>query len=652
MPLPTPQLDNRSFQDIFAEARSRIPRYCPEWTDHNLSDPGITLLELFAWMTELILFRLNQVPDKNYIKFLEMMGIKLLPPRAARVDVTFRLSATQSSKVTIPAGTEVATVRTETEESIVFTTDSDLVIDMPTLVECLATSDGKHFDGRMAALDVPEGQFLAFEPKPRPNNALLLGLKGELVKNLLVLDIDCDIEGIGVSPDNPPLAWEAWCGEKGWSPAEVIRDTTGGLNRHGIVELILPPELAGREFGGKSAHAWLQCRVTPPQSGQPFYERSPRIKRVVPRTTGGNTTATHAMSVKGEILGISDGNPGQSFQLRNSPILVRGPGETLEVVSSDNESFEAWQEVEDFADSGSQDKHFVCDSVIGTVAFGPAIRQPDGTIKQYGAVPPKGIRIRFSSYKFGGGVIGNIAAGTLTVLKSSIPYVSGVTNRRPAQGGADGETLERAKLRAPTILRARHRAVTAEDFEVFTLEASSAVSRAKCLGSEDSEEFVTVCVVPPIKDEKTHLTKHDLVVDSKVREEIQAFLNQRCLLTITSKVEDARYIWVTVEARIKIQSGFDMKRIQKLLEKRLYGYLNPFTGGPRGQGWPFGRDLSSFELYSLLHAIRGVEAIDEILFFISGDLDEKLSEAGQHVEVPQGGLICSGYHNIEVYEAP
>src|SRR5205823_8226488 len=91
MPLVTPRLDDRRFQDIVDEAKSRIPRYCPEWTDHNVSDPGVALIELFAWMTDLLLYRVNQVPDKLYVKFLDLLGVQLKPPRAATAPVTFYL---------------------------------------------------------------------------------------------------------------------------------------------------------------------------------------------------------------------------------------------------------------------------------------------------------------------------------------------------------------------------------------------------------------------------------------------------------------------------------------------------------------------------------------------------------------------------------
>jgi predicted phage baseplate assembly protein len=80
MPLTAPNLDDRRFQDIVDEAKKRIPHYCKEWTDHNVSDPGVTLIELFAWMHDLLLYRLNQVPDLHYIRFMEMLGINLQEP--------------------------------------------------------------------------------------------------------------------------------------------------------------------------------------------------------------------------------------------------------------------------------------------------------------------------------------------------------------------------------------------------------------------------------------------------------------------------------------------------------------------------------------------------------------------------------------------
>src|SRR4030065_402194 len=99
MALHPPKLDDRQFQDLVDEAKKRIPHYCKEWTDHNVSDPGVTLIELFAWMTDIMLYRLNQVPKLHYIRLMEMLGIPLREPEPARVPVTFWLSAPQSMPV-------------------------------------------------------------------------------------------------------------------------------------------------------------------------------------------------------------------------------------------------------------------------------------------------------------------------------------------------------------------------------------------------------------------------------------------------------------------------------------------------------------------------------------------------------------------------
>src|SRR3954469_23888401 len=120
MPLPDPDLADRRFQDLVDDAKRWVQARADRWTDHNVSDPGVTLIETFAHMVDQLLYRLNRVPDRNYVKFLDLIGVTLFPPTAARVPVTFWLSGPQEETVTVPEGTPVATVRTETDEAIVF----------------------------------------------------------------------------------------------------------------------------------------------------------------------------------------------------------------------------------------------------------------------------------------------------------------------------------------------------------------------------------------------------------------------------------------------------------------------------------------------------------------------------------------------------
>src|SRR5690349_24382879 len=120
MSLPQVDLDDRRFQDLVNEARTRVARACPEWTEHNVSDPGITLIELFAWMTDMLVYRLNRVPDKLHVALLELLGVTLAPPAPASTEVRLRLSAAAVEPVRVPPwDTEVGTIRTPPEGPIV-----------------------------------------------------------------------------------------------------------------------------------------------------------------------------------------------------------------------------------------------------------------------------------------------------------------------------------------------------------------------------------------------------------------------------------------------------------------------------------------------------------------------------------------------------
>ncbi|HEY7009085.1 MAG TPA: hypothetical protein VH395_09105, partial [Jatrophihabitantaceae bacterium] len=104
MVLPAPDLDDRHFQDLVDGAKRLVQTRCPQWSDHNVSDPGVTLIEAYAQMVDQLIYRLNRVPDRHYVKFLELIGVQLRPPSAARGEVTFWLSAPQPQTVVVRAG--------------------------------------------------------------------------------------------------------------------------------------------------------------------------------------------------------------------------------------------------------------------------------------------------------------------------------------------------------------------------------------------------------------------------------------------------------------------------------------------------------------------------------------------------------------------
>jgi predicted phage baseplate assembly protein len=664
MALVAPKLDDRRFQDLVDEAKKRIPYYCKDWTDHNVSDPGVTLIELFAWMVDVLLYRLNQVPDLHYIKFLEMLGVKLNPPIPARAPITFWLTAPQEQSVTIPSGTEVASTQTETERSIVFTTDDNLAIHPPQLntVLCLPAENGTKPKSREINLRRLTSGFEGtevFSSTPQVNDALCIGFENDLSQHVLGFDLDFDSTGgAGIDPTQPPYLWEASTGDPNhpWTPCEVETDTTLGMNTAGIMRIHLP-RMGALEIGGQKLF-WVRVRIKEvsrqeTERGMRAYIKSPMLRSLSAASWGGTVTATHSQQVKEEYLGRSDGSAGQRFQLQVTPILKRKPDENL-FVRVDGQPPQAWREVTDFAETGSEDPCYMLDGMTGELRFGPAVRQPDGTMKLYGAIPARGANLFFSCYRYGGGERGNVSAGLLNTLKTSIPYVAKVSNRQAASGGLDAESLEDAMTRAPALLRSRGRAVNEVDYEFLTMQAlPQAVGRVKCLqpraaeGGQVIPGQVYVLVVPRVSRPEEYLAPEQLELNSETITALKAYLDERRLLTTRLDVRSPAYQWVKVKVKLRPVPGYSMETLQAEVLRRLYRFLNPLTGGPDGKGWPFDRDLFLSDVYQCLQGTPGIQFVQGIEMYKASPSGAASGGPIDNLEVLAHSTIASGRHEIE-----
>src|SRR6202050_3116024 len=379
MPLPAPNPDDRRFQDLVDEAKRLVMRRCPEWTDHNVSDPGVTLIETFAYLTDLLLYRLNRVPDRLHLAFLNLVGLPMLPPTPARADVTFWLSSPGRTTLTVNAGTQVGTLHTQAADPVIFSTTSVLAIVPCSVISVKATAEAG-IDGEVSAeladrtRDLGAGRpFPAFRPRPRTGDTLLLGLSGPVPACAVRLDFRGSVKGVGVNPKHPPLTWEARAGAD-WVPCEVGLDETGGLNVSGQIILPVPAGHDASVIDGDRA-GWIRARVTEPESGQPPYTDSPVVENLVASTVGGTVEAVNAELVTTEVLGGAGGVPARGFRARRRPVLAGY--ETPVVETSSEVGWEEWTAIEHFAESSPADCHFLLDAVSGLVLFGPAVRAAD-----------------------------------------------------------------------------------------------------------------------------------------------------------------------------------------------------------------------------------------------------------------------------------
>jgi hypothetical protein len=225
--IPSPNLDDRKYDDIVEEAIRLIPQYCPEWTNFNRSDPGITLVQLFAWMTEMIIYRLNKVPDRNYLAFLNLMGIHRQPPQPARTVLTFKVSSSADNMV-IPTGTAVATTPTSDRKAVSFETENDLLVTNNELARCVSQYHEQYSD---LTDRVQQGSsFEIFDGTRSVERFLYLGDdRFENFTEAATLTLEFDRPNATERSFPKMLEWEYWSGER-WrelqqASAEVSPDS-------------------------------------------------------------------------------------------------------------------------------------------------------------------------------------------------------------------------------------------------------------------------------------------------------------------------------------------------------------------------------------------------------------------------------------------
>jgi predicted phage baseplate assembly protein len=659
-------LDDLRFQDLVTHARKQIALRCPEWDEHNVSDPGITLIEQFASMIEMLGYRIDRIPERVHVALLRLLDIELAPPVAATAELEFRLAGPAVREVTIPANdTEVTSIAGAGEEPIAFQVANTFVI-RPLRPVAVALRRG----GRVDSLAVSQGvcrptgpDRVAFGAHPAPGDGLYLGFAEPLDRLVLRISVDASKAwGAGIDPRRPPLHWEASARTSGsptlepsgWAAARVLKDTTKGFNAGGgEIELQMPESTAAAQLAAERWH-WLRCRLADDGLPDRRYRRPPLIESITAHVVGALVPARHATRVANEELGVSDGTPAQTFHVRRAPALEPGSAdEQLEVREQGTADWVPWTAVASFADSKADDRHFRFDPASGRVELGPAILAPRKGWVQHGAIPPKGATLRMAAYHHGGGARGNVAPGTLRVLRKGIPGVASVRNETAARGGVDAETVDVGRQRAEMELRTRDRAVTAQDFEFLAGEASPRVARARC-GVPVPGRAIPLYVLSAVPDRFPEppraLDFDELTPDKELLAEVRAYLEERRVLGTSVDVQPVRLRGVQVAVDARVERFADPLRVEHEILRALYRYVNPFGGslGDGSEGWAFGRAVTDGDLRAVVHAVPRVKRIPLLRIYECDPATRAVQPlpAGASIVIGRDELVCSGNHAV------
>lgn len=645
MALIGPILDNRTQQQLRDELVRRIPVYSPTWTDHNESDPGIVLLELFAYLGESLLYRFNQIPDTTRIEFLRLLGVQPRPAQPA--------SALLSAVTDEAAGSQVLK-GSEASGAVTFqTTDEVYVWPLEALGAGKTETDDGAADAKAdarerAGVDEDESVFYrtvvtsadpadpnaetidvseqldaslwiallarpTFDPAPLARRTLFVGVAfNETFPEPPVLEKlrdDGTIETLSshvLTDDPPPTEWHLWAGLDASGtpvllPLSVLGDTTRGMVTTGVVKLELPDQLPRlRSLGDGLADSppivddedvrarivgWLRVR-RPPRN-----DIGDAIHRV--RWVGANcVSAEQSRTPPPELVGSGTGDADQRYSLNHSPVLPA----TVVLQVEEPTGWVGWDEVENFTLSTLDDRHFTVDHENGAVVFGRA------------RVPQLGERIRVQSYRYSEGAKGNLPAGSITSFTGH-PGVT-VTNPFPAVGGSDPVPLQDALAAIPGEVHRRDRAVTPEDYQALTLEVSG-VARAEVLPTFHPDTptvaaaGVTTVVVLPEEDTRNPDAP---LPDIGLLRRVATYLEPRRLVTAELYVIPPEYVQVAISVGVQVRKGYQVDAVRRWVEQIVRQYLSAVPpSGPDGAGWPLGRAVRAAELEAVAVQVEGVE---------------------------------------------
>lgn len=673
MPIRPPALDDRSYIDLVSELLARIPAHTPEWRYPQVGDPGRTLIELFAWLGDTLLYRVNLIPEKQRLAFLRLLGQSLRPAQPAHTVVSLQLDAAEPADLTAPLSLRP---RARFAGSPAFETCDELTlypvqgcvyykrelseaeqvprsqlleqlrqvyrvehmpryyVSTPLFIEGKAIAEG--FDVGRQSLDYSLWVALLAPPalaQPAQLRALrqMLRSTGDAPRLLSIGIAPCLDEGtpqLDAPTAGPmPLQFELTVDAPGQTAAlEVVEDSTHGLRRAGVVRVRLPTAMPTAPSNDLRTNLLAGLGESPPRIDDPkiagrllTWLRLRLASEVTPARF--SWIGLHAVRVeqartlRGCILGQSDGSPNQVLTLPVSSVT-----ELKLEVEEEGRGFLPWQRIEDLAEAGCDDRMYELDREAGRIRFGDGLR---------GRIPQVGARLHAAELSASGGLSGNVPAETLRSVDSAADATGQPVTRKikvvqplPGFGGQDAETLAECERRIPAMLRHRDRAVTTEDYRQLARHTPGVqLGRVEVLERFKPQQYewgipgvVTVMALP----QRSGFLPPNPRPDRATLDTVHAYLDCRRPLATELYAIGCEYVPLSVSIAIDVRAGFGTDEVFSAVREAVRRYLWPLPpGGPDGQGWPLGRAVSDHELAVVAARVAGVGGLAQVLLFES-----------------------------------
>lgn len=667
MPILPPALDDRSFEDLVSDMLRRIPAHTPEWTHPSEGDPGRTLIDLFAWLADTILYRANLIPERQRLAFLRLLGSGMQPAIAARGMIQLSIREPKIiSAATLPAGTVI-------ERPIHFETETEIVVHaveglcflkrrpsaaegrklrgiIPDLSELygirgqasayVATQLFGGSAGTATPIDIAADSvdrclwmaLLAPTPDTQTVTAVRAALGGGAENRRLSINIGVAptiampdaFDDIGVRARIPHV-WEINTGRgdgTDYLPLDVIADGSAGLTRTGVVRLLLPGK---DDIGAPTNDLLQQARAgvgdRPPRIDDPLIasrlvtwirlrpDARTRLAHLRLDWAGVNAVAIEQKRTSGRVI-IGQGTGASGLELSLGTTSVDATSLMVEV--EEEEGMRGWRLIPDTAMAGRDDRVFSLDSEAGTIRFGDGVR---------GMAPGLGRAVQLVKMRSGGGRAGNLPPGTIkTIATTPDGPALNVVQPVATVGGADAESLAAAEARIPAMLRHGGRAVTATDYKELAMRAPGlSIGRVETLERFKPQQrrnnvpgVVSVMIVPQREGTRGPAPR----ADRPMLETVHAWLDERRPLATELYVIGCDYVPIGLSASVELVDGRSREAVLDAVAEAIRLHLWPLQpGGPDGLGWPLGRTVDDRMIETAIGRVPGVRTVAPVRLF-------------------------------------
>lgn len=650
MPLDLKPIGKDDFETILAEAKARIPVHTPEWSHTEASDPGITILELFAFMSESLLYRANTIPERNRVKFLQLLRLGLRPAAPAKGFVVFD-GKKQKDHLVVKQGTGLLAgkipFRTTTDVTVL-PIEAQILYKKPTTLDAPEREDYSAAYEGFRATDADQLQFYETTPFPEPAPGSPLpqfdaetdakldrsvwialiapkGMKREdaaqkIGGRTLSIGIMPALKGSAViSPFSAlrkktattAIAWEISTKERResgasaaqaprYEPLAEVSSDADVLQEPGIVNITLPEwtRLVTWEFDEPTEEG--AGDYPPRMEDEEVRDRVIAWIRMRLRGKVGAdiswigvnaTKVLQATEIRNELLGKGTGEPDQVLTTSLKPVLADTLVVEVEERVGATSTWTRWKRVDDFLASYPEHRAERID--LEESEKTEYVLDPESGEIRFGngiagKRPPNGARVR-ASYQAGGGIEGNVPIGAISKAPS-VPIP--VTNPLPARGGAATETVAEAERRIPSYLRHRNRAVSKDDFEEIVKQTPGVdIGRVDVLPIyhptlRDDTPGAVTILVVPSTD---LVDPRAPIPDTLFLRAICEHVEPRRLITTEIHVVGPCYVPIWVSVGVKIARGYGRDAVLQRVREALETYLSPLKGGPVPAGEKHGR---------------------------------------------------------------